>query len=122
MKLLFTFSEKFQSMNLAMVGKGPGVEYWLVSFSGALWAVSNLEIMMSSATSGMITLISLARVSLLSSQDSLFLVWRMFRKINVFFRPLFLISSGSDFNSLRLVARLVISIVCNQFCVGVGKL
>ena len=122
MKLLFTFSEKFQSMNLAMVGKGPGVEYWLVSFSGALWAVSNLEIMMSSATSGMITLISLARVSLLSSQDSLFLVWRMFQKINVFFRPLFLISSSSDFNSFRLVARLVISIVCNQFCVGVGKL
>ena len=122
MKLLFTFSEKFQSMNLAMVGKGPGVEYWLVSFSGALWAVSDLEIIMSSATSGMITLISLARVSLFSSQDSLFLVWRMFRKINVFFRPLFLILPSSDFNSFTLVARLVISIVCNQFCVGVGKL
>ena len=31
MKLLFTFSEKFKSINLAMIGKGPGVEYWLVS-------------------------------------------------------------------------------------------
>ena len=108
MKLLFTFSEKSQSMNLAMIDKGLGVEYWLVSFWGALWAVSIFEIIMSSATSSMIILISLARVSLISSQDSLLLVWRMFRKINVFLIPLLLISSGSDFISFRLVVRLVI--------------
>ena len=85
-KLLFTFSEKFQSINLAMIGKGSGVEYLLVSSWGALWALSIFEVIMSSATSGMISLISLARVSLVLSQDSLFLIWGMFRKINVFLR------------------------------------
>ena len=74
MKLMFTFSEKFQSMNLAIIGKSPGVKYWLVSFWDALWALSIIELIMSSATSGMVTLTSLARVSLVSSQDSLFLV------------------------------------------------
>ena len=38
-------------MNLAMNGKGPGVEYWLVSFWGAVWALSIFEIIMSHATS-----------------------------------------------------------------------
>ena len=65
-------------MNLAMIGKDPGVEYCLVSFWGALWALSIFEMIMSSATPGMITLISLARVTLVLSQDSLFLVWGMF--------------------------------------------
>ena len=115
---------------------------WLVSFWGTLyglWALSIFEIILSSATSGMVTLISLARVSLVSSQGSLFLVWGMFQKINVLLRPLFLISSSSDCNSFRLVVRFVIWlftsifylevsvwyflwIVSNQFCVGVGKL
>ena len=63
---------------------------------------------MSYATSRMITLIFLARVTLVSSEDSLFLIWGMFRKINVFIRPLFLILSTSDFSLLRLVERLVI--------------
>ena len=79
-----------------------------MSLCGALyglWALSIFEIILSSATSGMVTLISLARVSLVSSQGSLFLVWGMFRKINVFLRPLFLILSSSDFNSFRLVVR-----------------
>ena len=66
MKLLFTFSEKFQSMSLTMIGKGHGVEYWLVSFWGASWVLSIFKIIIPSATSGMITLISLARVSLVS--------------------------------------------------------
>ena len=63
---------------------------------------------MSYATSRMITLIFLARVTLVSSEDSLFLIWGIFRKINVFIRPLFLILSTSDFSLLRLVERLVI--------------
>ena len=35
-----------------MIGKGPGVEYWLGSVWGALWAFSIFEIIMLSATSG----------------------------------------------------------------------
>ena len=72
MKLLFTFSEKFQSMNLTMIGKGHGLEYWLVSFCGASWVLSIFKVIMSSATSGMINLISLARVSLVCPRHFVF--------------------------------------------------
>ena len=42
------------------------------------------------------------------SRDPLFSVWGIFRKINVFLRSLFLISSILGLNSFRLVVRLVI--------------
>ena len=42
-------------------------------------------------------LISLVKMSLLSSQDSRFLGWRIFLKIRVFLRLLFFISSTSSF-------------------------
>ena len=92
-----------------MIGKGPGVEYWLMSFQGALWDLSIFKIIMSSGTFDIITLISLASVSLVLSQDSLFLVWGgCFEKLYVFLRPMSLISSTSDFSSFRLVVRLAI--------------
>ena len=108
MELLFTFSEKFQSMNLGMIGKGPGMEYCLMPFWGALWAFSIIEIIILSATSAIIPLIPLSRVSLVLSRDFLFSIWRIFRKINVLLRSLFLISSILGLHLFRLVVRLVI--------------
>ena len=50
-----------------------------------------------SSTVGITLLVSLVKMSLLSSQDSRFLGWRIFLKIRVFLRLLFFISSTSSF-------------------------
>ena len=85
MRLLLIISMMLQSLNLAIIA-GTFVN----SVSLDLWALSVLEVLYWSWYCGINLLSSLAKIGLVSSQDSFFIV---FLKISVFLIPLLLVSS-----------------------------
>ena len=90
MRLFLIIFVMHQSLNLVII---TGIFVNFVSLD--LWALSILEVIYSSCYCDINLLSSLAKIDLVSSQDS-FLFWCIFVKINGFLIPLFLVSSNSS--------------------------
>ena len=115
MKLVLIYSVNFQSLNFAMIAG-----FLLYSFSRDLWALSILSRITVSSTVGITLLISLAKMSLFSSQDFRFWVGEYFQKLGVsirFFKwwsiwkSIFSVISLFIFNFERLDSPMLIALV-----------